>query len=394
MARNILVNRGVTDGSADKSLPGADRPAVTFLVPCYRLAHLLTACVESILAQTFEDFEVLILDDCSPDETPAVARSFGDARVRHVRHPQNLGHLRNYNAGLALARGRYVWLISADDRLRGPDALARAMRTFAAHPDVEYVFSPAMALRDGRDAGVVSFSWDESRPRLMDGPRFVTRTLLRQNVIASPACIARRDCYERAGGFPLALPYAGDWYLWCRFAFDGPVAFLPEPLADYRFHESSMTQAFVDERSSRIVADEIAVRWRIMHDARIAGLPRLARAAARAIVADYVARLVLFEAARAPEGLTIERVTDSIAAHAANPTEASRFRALLAVALGDRAYASGNWAEAARQYDAAAAGAGSSAALYMKRALLALGPAGTQARRAAARVRSVLSRAV
>src|SRR5216684_5652724 len=93
-------------------------PKVSFVIPCYKLAHLLPECVNSILSQTYQDFEVLIMDDCSPDHTPEVARSFRDARVKHIRNEPNLGHLKNYNKGIELARGQYVWLISADDCLR------------------------------------------------------------------------------------------------------------------------------------------------------------------------------------------------------------------------------------------------------------------------------------
>src|ERR1700754_1046169 len=100
-------------------------PKVTFFVPCYNLAHLLPECINSILAQTYGDFEVLIMDDCSPDNTAEVARSFRDPRVQHVRNPENLGHLKNYNKAIAMARGAYIWLISADDKLRTPYVLER-----------------------------------------------------------------------------------------------------------------------------------------------------------------------------------------------------------------------------------------------------------------------------
>jgi glycosyltransferase involved in cell wall biosynthesis len=69
-------------------------PIVSFVVPCYKLAHLLRECVESILSQTYGDFEVLIMDDCSPDNTPEVAQSFQHPRVKYVRNDPNLGHLR------------------------------------------------------------------------------------------------------------------------------------------------------------------------------------------------------------------------------------------------------------------------------------------------------------
>src|SRR4051794_32850375 len=99
------------------------QPKVSFVVPCYKLAHYLNECVNSILMQTYENFEVLIMDDCSPDNTPEVARSFEDPRVTYIRNEPNLGHLRNYNKGITLAQGEYIWLISADDYLRCSDAL-------------------------------------------------------------------------------------------------------------------------------------------------------------------------------------------------------------------------------------------------------------------------------
>ena len=118
-------------------------PKVSFVVPCYKLAQFLPECVTSILGQTFQDFEILIMDDCSPDNTPEVARSFDDARVVYMRNEVNLGHLRNYNKGIELSRGQYVWLISADDCLRRPYVLEKYIGLMDAHPEVGYVFCSA-----------------------------------------------------------------------------------------------------------------------------------------------------------------------------------------------------------------------------------------------------------
>src|SRR5262245_24068741 len=109
---------------------------VSFVVPCYNLAHLLSECINSILSQTYEDFEVLIMDDCSPDQTPAVAQSFRDSRVKHIRNEKNLGHLRNYNKGIELSCGKYVWAISADDCLRRPYALERYIKVMEECPEI------------------------------------------------------------------------------------------------------------------------------------------------------------------------------------------------------------------------------------------------------------------
>ena len=87
------------------------RPNVSFVIPCFKLAHLLSECISSILSQSYSDFEVLVMDDCSPDNTKEVAQSFRDQRVKYIRNECNLGPLRNYNKGINLAIGKYVWLI-------------------------------------------------------------------------------------------------------------------------------------------------------------------------------------------------------------------------------------------------------------------------------------------
>src|SRR5271163_1351179 len=141
-------------------------PKVTFIVPCYKLAHLLPDCIRSILSQTFQDFEILIMDDCSPDHTPEVAASFADPRIIHVRNEPNLGHLRNYNKGISLARGEYVWLISADDYLRRPYVLERYLQVLDEHPKVGYVFCPGVKVRGGKEVGDLDYSFHGVRDRV------------------------------------------------------------------------------------------------------------------------------------------------------------------------------------------------------------------------------------
>src|SRR5436190_9193490 len=121
-------------------------PVVSFVVPCYKHGHFLADCVGSILGQTFQDFEVLIMDDCSPDETPVIARSFTDPRVFHIRNERNLGHLANYNKGISLARGKYIWLINVDDYLQRPYVLERYVAALEGAPAASFVFCPAAAV--------------------------------------------------------------------------------------------------------------------------------------------------------------------------------------------------------------------------------------------------------
>src|SRR5262245_12964431 len=132
-------------------------PTVSFIVPCYKLAHLLPECVNSILGQTFSDLEILIMDDCSPDNTGEVARSFTDPRVKYVRNDPNLGHLRNYNKGIGLTKGEFVWLISADDCLRRPYIVERYVEVMRKNPRVGYAFCPGVGLAGRQETNVIDW---------------------------------------------------------------------------------------------------------------------------------------------------------------------------------------------------------------------------------------------
>jgi glycosyltransferase involved in cell wall biosynthesis len=191
-------------------------PKVTFIVPCYNLAHLLSECINSILAQTYENFEILIMDDCSPDNTPEVAQSFDDPRVIHVRNEKNLRHLANYNKGIGLARGEYIWLISADDCLRRSYVLERYVQLMNDHPEVGFVFCPAIALQNGKETEIEQWSYHGEQDFIRKGHDFLMR-LLQSNCVTAPCGMVRKECYE-IELFPLDMPYAGDWYLWCLFA--------------------------------------------------------------------------------------------------------------------------------------------------------------------------------
>src|SRR5690348_12613530 len=168
------------------------------------------------------------MDDCSPDNTAEVAQSYKDARVIHVRNNPNLGHLRNYNKGIELARGKYIWLISADDRLRRPYALERYVALMENHSDVGYVFCPGMDLDNGQEKGVLGYSVHGEQDTIFESQQFVTN-LIRYNSIVAPSVMARKECYLK-DPFPLDMPWGGDWYLWLVFSLSWKVGYFAEPM--------------------------------------------------------------------------------------------------------------------------------------------------------------------
>lgn len=235
-------------------------PLVSFVVPCYKFGHFLKECVDSILLQTYPNFEVLIMDDCSPDNTPEIARGFHDLRVKHIRNECNLGHLRNYNKGIGLSRGKYVWLMSADDKLRVVNVLERYVTLMESHPNVGYVFCPGVVIKDGVETRT-SGSYG-TQDWILKGHDFLL-DLLNANCIVASSGMVRRQCYDRCSLFPADLPCAGDWFLWCIFAVPYEVAYLSEPMVNYRVHGSNMTKSIMEREWPVRAKEDFLVLWRV-----------------------------------------------------------------------------------------------------------------------------------
>jgi glycosyltransferase involved in cell wall biosynthesis len=168
-------------------------PVVTFIVPCYKLAHFLPECLTSILNQTYTDFEILVMDDCSPDNTGDVVRSFNDTRIRYIRNEPNLGHLRNYNKGLELSNGQYIWLISADDLLRAPDALERYVKVLEQNPRIGYICSAGMDLTEDGEMGVLKTYCQADCDTIFNGQSFIPKILSSSGILAA-SVMARKAC--------------------------------------------------------------------------------------------------------------------------------------------------------------------------------------------------------
>src|SRR4051812_11018034 len=127
---------------------------VDVVVPCYNYGQFLPACVESVLAQEGVDVRILIIDDCSPDDSADVGARLAaaDPRIEFRRHTVNRGHIATYNEGLMeWAESDYCVLLSADDLLT-PGSLARAVAVMEAHPQIGFVHGRFIPLEDGNAA--------------------------------------------------------------------------------------------------------------------------------------------------------------------------------------------------------------------------------------------------
>jgi glycosyltransferase involved in cell wall biosynthesis len=356
-------------------------PTVSFVVPCYKLAHLLPECVNSILGQTYRELEVLIMDDCSPDNTAEVARSFSDSRVRHIRNDPNLGHLRNYNTGMGMCHGKYIWLISADDYLRKPHVLEKYVAVLDGNPRAGYAFCPGFGVLNGRETEILGrypVRWQ--RDGIVRG-HVLLRKLLYWNFVLAASGLVRRECYDKLGAFPLDMPWAGDWYLWCLFALHYDVAYFAEPMVCYRTHELSMTNKLFKEDVATCCEEDVRIPWMIKQKADEAGFRAVSRDCLNA-VADMYARIIATRRyGMSKPSLTLEQFEESLSRHTSNQRERERVRARAYAGVGNEYYWQAETALAKEFYGRALEKDPWMPAVRIKRLLLSLGKSGDYVRK-------------
>ena len=371
-------------------------PMVSFVVPCYKLAHLLSECVNSILSQTYGDFEILVMDDCSPDETEKVARSFSDSRVRYVRNETNLGNLRNYNKGIELAKGKYIWLISADDRLRRPYVLDRYVSFLEVHPKVGYVFCPAIRLERGQEGEIIGYSYRGPEDQVYEGRRFLAEIIISGSTVVAPSGMARKECYEKVSFFPLDLPWGGDWYLWALFALHYDVAYFAEAMVNYRQHELSMTNALVSQQVRNCADSDVEVPRRILKKVEEAAATSLVRTCRTAIAMQYAKNLASRKyrslASWHQYTMTLEEFKKSLRVVARDAQEAKFIRVGAYVAAADLCYWQDDFAQALNFYRLALGEDPSLVTVWTKYLLLRLGHVGIRFRASLLAFRQALRR--
>jgi glycosyltransferase involved in cell wall biosynthesis len=360
-------------------------PKVTFIVPCYKLAHLLPDCINSILGQTFRDFEILIMDDASPDNTPEVAASFNDPRVIHVRNNPNLGHLRNYNKGIAMSRGNYVWLISADDYLRKPYVLERYVKLMDENPQTGFVFCPGVKVIGGKEIGTLDYSMHGDKDAVFEGRQFLAK-LVKENTIVAASGMVRKTIYDTVSVFPLDMPWGGDWYLWCVFALHSDVGYLAEPMVCYREHELSMTNKLMDEDVAHCTWEDLMMPWTMKKKVEEAGYKHLVKSCLDSAAYDYARRLTAKRYKTASAAISFEEFEEFLCKSTPDEKERDYVRGQVYAAVADTYYWSGEQALASQFYSKALRKQPWMPKVWGKRLLLASGGLGSMLRKGRANV--------
>jgi cellulose synthase/poly-beta-1,6-N-acetylglucosamine synthase-like glycosyltransferase len=219
-----------------------DGPLVTIAIPTFNRAALLKECVAAALAQTYQNFEILVSDNASPDETSEVLRGFADERLRVIRQPSNIGLMPNWNACVAAARGEYLVLVCDDDQI-DPWLLERCVAILAGRPQV-----PIVVGLSNLHSTALNHTFAARRSRhlqtgIVSGTDILLAYLKNEiGVIASCSVMCRTDVLQHHGGFPMGFPHTADIAAWAPLLFLGEAGFLNEACATWTSHDDSATK--------------------------------------------------------------------------------------------------------------------------------------------------------
>lgn len=210
-------------------------PKVSVVMPVYNGDHFLRDAVDSILSQSFRDFQFVVVDDGSTDGSTDILLDYAskDARVLYHRQPKNMGLVAALNDGIALSSGEYIARMDADD-ISMPDRLSKQVALLDSN-DVDLV-----------GANYIKFPGPRSKTtRLPQTPEAIAKTMQYTCCIGHPVATFSRKAFDASGGYDIRYAKGGaeDYDLWLRIMRNFNLANIKDPLLRYRLHNNSLTAA-------------------------------------------------------------------------------------------------------------------------------------------------------
>ena len=246
-------------------------PAVSVIVPNYNHARFLRRRIDTILGQTFLDFELILLDDCSTDNSRDILTAYADdSRVRIEFNAKNSGStFKQWNKGVRLAKGKYVWIAESDD-YADQRLLERLVEILERDEKIAFAFCRSWRVTD--DDQLKGFEDTYFRYQTLhgwnadiclEGLQECRSYFLFENLVPNASAVVfRKVVYERLGGADESMILCSDWKLWAAMALADRVAYASEPLNYYRLHDASVRSKIPRGSASVSVPESLqVVRW-------------------------------------------------------------------------------------------------------------------------------------
>jgi len=209
--------------------------------------HLREA-IESILNQTFTDFEFIIIDDGSSDGSLNIIRSYEDPRIKLICNTKNIGLTDSLNIGVRIARGTFIARMDADD-ISLPTRFEEQIVYLKKNPGISIL---------GTDVQLINHKGDiirrKNNPLFPTRPNLISWTLFFRSCVNHPTVMARKNVYEKIGGYRTSFRYAQDYDLWLRAAEEHSISNIPRELVKLRKHSESLSKKYINEQEQHVLS--------------------------------------------------------------------------------------------------------------------------------------------
>ena len=232
-----------------------DKPLVSICIPAYNSAAYIVRTIESVLKQTYDNIEVVVVDDKSTDDTVNVVKAINDDRVRLICNDVNLGMTGNWNKCINDAKGEYIKLIPADDVVY-ETCVEKSVSILEEHKEVSLVVV-GTDLINNEDKIIGSYAhWPKAG--IFDGRKVAKKSVMLNNFFGNPVCaLFRKEDFVKTGGFDDDIPYILDFDLWIGLSALGKVAVIKEKLSGFRVRKDSNTGKLTGKGSKSYTAEHV-----------------------------------------------------------------------------------------------------------------------------------------
>ncbi len=205
-------------------------PKISIQMCTYNRAHFIKQAIDSVLFQTFQDWELIIVDDCSTDNTEEIISSYTDSRIRYIKNSENLGITKNRNKGLSLSTGEYVAVLDSDDYWIDTNKLSLQNEFLDLHKDHTLIGSN-MIIVDEQGHTIKKVKYPSSN-------FIIKNLLLMKNLFCHSSVLYRKEDILNLGGYDVGLAIWEDYDLWLKIGLKYKFANLHQYTTAYRKHNS------------------------------------------------------------------------------------------------------------------------------------------------------------
>jgi glycosyltransferase involved in cell wall biosynthesis len=205
-----------------------NNPRVSICIPTYNRAQIVRPSIESALAQTFKDIEIIVIDDASTDNIKDVVASYSDPRLRFIKNSKNLGQFGNFNNCIEISSGEFVHILHSDDCI-DPFFTENCVKFFDENPSVHLTFTSEVK---NTPSGIVKNVFSDKN-EILYAPDGFKKLLMSGCFISCPSVMTRKEVYTALGGFSYEFPIAADYYQWLKIARAFDIGFVKDATLYY-----------------------------------------------------------------------------------------------------------------------------------------------------------------